>query len=410
MNLSEIFRMALASLGVHKLRSILTMGGIAIGVFSVIGVMTAVSALRNSVETGLSFLGANVFQIAKWPAGIQVGGIDREKFRKRRKITYAEAQRYRELMAGTTDVIRFATWGDGQAFYAGRESSPNLDYGGTDEYYLETNQFSIDLGRNFTAADVELRRPVAILGQTVVDALFPSESPLGRVIKVNSHVYTVIGTFAAKGTSFGWNQDETVMVPITRFLEDNGSDHSSINIATEAPSPQAYGDTLAQGIVAMRIARKLPPEKDNDFEAYSNDSLVAAFAQVADSLSEGAFVVSAIALLAAGVGIMNIMLVSVTERTKEIGVRKSIGARRASILAQFLAEAVVLSLAGGLAGILLGVSAGDVAAVKLHAGIVFPWGWAAAGLGVCTAIGVGFGFYPALRAAGMDPIEALRYE
>ena len=410
MNPSEVIRMALASLGVHKLRSILTMGGITIGVFSVIGVKTAVSALRTSVETGLSFLGSNVFQISKWPTGIQVGGFNREKYRKRRPITYAEAQRYRALMAGTTDVVRLVSWGDGQAFYAGRQSSPNLDYGGTDENFLAANQESIDAGRNFTAADVELRRPVAIVGQTVLAALFPSESPLGRSIKVNKHIYTVIGTFAKKGTSFGWDQDEIVMVPISRFLEDNGIKHSSINIATQAESQAAYGDTLAQGIIAMRLARKLPPEAENDFDVYSNDSLVAAFAQVADSVSEGAFVVSAIALLASGVGIMNIMLVSVTERTKEIGVRKSIGARRVNILAQFLVEAVVLSVAGGLAGILLGVVAGDIAASKLNAGIVFPWGWALAGLLVCTGIGVGFGFYPALRAAKMDPIDALRYE
>ena len=257
---------------------------------------------------------------------------------------------------------------------------------------------------------MDLHRPVAIIGQTVVDKLFPAESPLGRVIKVNDHAYTVIGTFAAKGAIFGGDQDGTAMVPITRFLEDNGSMHSSINIATEAPTQAGYNDTLDKGITAMRIVRGLRPEEPDDFELYSNDSLIAAFGKVADAVSQGAFVVSAIALLAAGVGIMNIMLVSVTERTKEIGVRKSIGARRVNILAQFLLEAVVLSLAGGLAGILLGVGAGDAIALKMNVPVVFPWGWAAAGLVVCTAIGVGFGFYPALRAATLDPIEALRYE
>jgi putative ABC transport system permease protein len=160
----------------------------------------------------------------------------------------------------------------------------------------------------------------------------------------------------------------------------------------------------------MRIVRQLRPSDDNDFELYSNDSLLAAFAKVADAVRAGAFVISTIALIAAGVGIMNIMLVSVTERTKEIGVRKSIGARKKNILAQFLAESVAISLAGGFAGIFLGVIAGDALALVLHAAIVFPWGWAIAGLLVCTAIGVGFGFYPALRAASLDPIEALRYE
>jgi putative ABC transport system permease protein len=409
MMLKEVAAMALGSLGVHKLRSFLTIAGIAIGVFSVIGVMTAISALRGSVESGLSFLGSNSFQIAKWP-GFQLGGSDREKYRKRRDITFAQGQRYMQLMEGTSRVIRLVAWGDGLATYQGRRTSPNLDYGGTNEHFLVTNQFTIEVGRNFTAEDLALRRPVAIIGQAVVKALFPSELPLGRVIKIGGHVYTVIGVFAPKGTAFGGNWDEVIVVPITRFLEDNGSAHSSLNIATASPSQADYDDTLEKGVAAMRRARGLRPGEENDFEVYSNDSLVAVFATVADSVTEGAFVVSAIALLAAGVGIMNIMLVSVTERTKEIGVRKSLGARRNSILLQFLLEAVVLSLTGGLIGIVLGVAVGDILALRLHADIVFPWGWTLAGLLVCTGIGVGFGFYPALRAATLDPIEALRYE
>ena len=411
MILKEIIAMAFGSLGVHKLRSFLTIAGITIGVFSVIGVMTAVSALRSNVETGLSFLGSNVFQFGKWPAGVTNIGNNRDKYRKRRNITLAQAQRYRQLMEGSADIISYNTnLGGMQVGYGGRVTTPTIRFSGINEHFIETSQYPIDLGRNFTPEDVDLRRPVAIIGQTIVDKLFPAESPLGRVIKVNGHTYTVIGTFAAKGTIFGGDQDGTVMVPITRFLEDNGSKHSSINIATEAPNQAGYNDTLDKGMTAMRIVRGLRPEEENDFELYSNDSLIAAFAKVADAVSQGAFVISAIALLAAGVGIMNIMLVSVTERTKEIGVRKSIGARRVNILTQFLIEAVVLSLAGGLAGIFLGVVVGDCLALKMNVPVVFPWGWAAAGMLVCTAIGVGFGFYPALRAATLDPIEALRYE
>jgi len=154
----------------------------------------------------------------------------------------------------------------------------------------------------------------------------------------------------------------------------------------------------------------LRPEQENDFELYSNDSLIAAFASVADVVSGGAFIISAIALLAAGVGIMNIMLVSVTERTKEIGVRKAIGARKVAILTQFLAESVVLSVSGGLVGILLGTLAGDALALFLNASVVFPWGWALTGVAVCTLIGVVFGLYPAWKASSLDPIEALRFE
>jgi putative ABC transport system permease protein len=193
-------------------------------------------------------------------------------------------------------------------------------------------------------------------------------------------------------------------------MSDFGSDRVTINIATQAPSQQVYNDTLDKAITAMRIARELKPEDDNDFEIYSNDSLIAAFAKVADAVRAGALVISGIALLAASVGIMNIMLVSVTERTKEIGIRKSIGARKVSILTQFLIEAVVISLLGGLVGIALGVIAGNGLAIMMKAAIVFPWDWAAIGLLVCTVIGVGAGLYPAIKAASLDPIEALRYE
>jgi putative ABC transport system permease protein len=407
----ETVRMAFASLGAHKLRTALTVTGITIGVFSVIGVMTAVSALRGSIESGLSFLGANTFQFAKWPA-ISINGNDWAKYSRRHNITLAEAERYQQLMAGEAEVVCFSTYlnGTAQAKYLGRKTTPGMNFGGTNEYFLAANQFTIEIGRNFTAGDVALGAPVAIIGQDVVAKLFPSESPLGKQIKVNNLAYTVIGTFAAKGMSFGQSQDAIVMVPIRRFLRDNGAQQYTLEIATEAPAPELYNETMDKGISAMRIARGLKPGVDNDFEVYSNDSLLAAFAKVADAIRAGAFIISAIALVAAGVGIMNIMLVSVTERTKEIGVRKSIGARKVNILSQFLFEAVVISLAGGLAGILLGVVAGDALALILHAGIVFPWGWAAAGLLVCSAIGIGFGFYPALMAAGLDPIEALRYE
>jgi putative ABC transport system permease protein len=167
---------------------------------------------------------------------------------------------------------------------------------------------------------------------------------------------------------------------------------------------------MDKGVTVMRIVRGLSPEAENDFELYSNDSILGAFGKVADVISSGSFVISGIALLAAGVGIMNIMLVSVTERTKEIGIRKSIGARKKSILTQFLIEAVTISLVGGVFGIALGVGVGNILALLMKANAIFPWDWAILGLVVCSGIGVGFGFYPAWKAASLDPIEALRYE
>ncbi len=413
MSFIEILRMALGSLGVNKLRSFLTMSGITIGVFSIIGVMTAVSALRSSIETGISFLGTNIFQFGKFPATGGGDGSQRRRYQLRQDITLAQAMRYQQLMGGNPEVIclkAFDQQGNGQAVYNGRKTTPGLRFGGTNEHFLAANQFAIEQGRNFTAEDIELARPVILIGQGILKKLFIAESPLGKIIKIKDRTYTVIGTFAEKGAQFGDSQDDIGVVPLTRFLNDFGSERVTVNIATQAPSQLSYNETIERAITAMRVVRGLKPEQENDFELYSNDSLIATFAKVADAIAAGSFVISGIALLAAGVGIMNIMLVSVTERTKEIGIRKSIGARKKSILIQFLLEAVAISLAGGVMGIFLGVAAGNGLAVMLKAAVIFPWDWAAIGLLVCSGIGVGFGFYPAWKAASLDPIEALRYE
>ena len=413
MRLNEILKMALGSLGANKLRSSLTMLGITIGVFSVIGVMTAVSALRQSVESGLSFLGSNIIQIAKNPIGPQGDANSRQRLRARSDITLIQAQRFVKLMEGVTEVICLKAFQNDaipQATYLNRQTTPGITFGGSNQYFLEANQYSIGYGRNLTPADVELARPLTIIGKDIVDKLFIGEDPLGKRIKISGHTYTVIGVFAEKCTAFGATQDDIIIVPVTRFIIDNGMARRSLNIAIQSPSQDMYNDTVDKAITMMRIVRGLRPDQDNDFELYSNDSLIAAFAKIADIVSSGAFIISAIALLAAGVGIMNIMLVSVTERTKEIGIRKSIGARKVSILAQFLIESVCISVAGGLVGIMIGIVAGNGLALMLKASLVFPWGWAFIAILVCGGIGVGFGFYPAWKAAALDPIEALRYE
>jgi putative ABC transport system permease protein len=412
MNPAEIFRMALGSLGANKLRSGLTMFGITVGVFSVIGVMTAVTVLRTSIETGLSFLGSNMFQLAKYP--LNGGGPEgRRKYDLRRNITLEQAMRYQQMMEGVATVVCLKTFENNaavQAVYNGRKTTPSLTFGGSNEHFLAANQYAIDLGRNFTQDDVELARPVVIIGQGILAKLFPSENPLGKAIKVNDRSYFVIGVFAPKGSSFGGNQDDIAMIPITRFMGDFGAERRSVNIATQAPSQALLNETMDQGVTAMRVVRGLRPELENDFEMYNNDSIIGIIAKVADTIAAGSFIISAIALLAAGIGIMNIMLVSVTERTKEIGIRKSIGARKKNILWQFLIEAVMISLLGGMFGIMLGVAGGNMLAIMMDTAAVIPWLWVAIGLIVCSGIGVTFGFYPAWKAASLDPIEALRFE
>jgi len=414
MSFTEVLKMALSSLGANKLRAALTMVGITIGVFSIILVMTAIGALQNSIESGISFLGSNIFQFAKYPVNIDAsGGNVKKKYQNRRNITYQQAVRFYELMQGNASEICLKCFGrelKGQAVYNGVKTPPSLTVVGTNRSFLTANAFTLGYGRNLNDEDVALARNVAVIGKGIEKRLFPHESPLGKVLRMTGHTYTVVGVLAEKGTSFGESQDDFFLLPITRFFENYGEANRTVNIATQPFSTELYNRTLDKGISAMRIARGLKADQDNDFEIYTNDSLKSAFLNVAGVVSIGAFVISFIALVAAGIGIMNIMLVSVTERTKEIGIRKSIGARSRDILRQFLAEAVFISEAGGILGIILGVVGGDLLALWLKVDVIFPYGWAIAGLIVCSAIGIGFGFYPAYRAAALDPIEALRYE
>jgi putative ABC transport system permease protein len=405
---TEIFRMALGSLRTNRLRSALTMLGVAIGVFSVIGVMTALSVIQGSIESGLSFLGSNIFQFAKYP--VMNTRDPEEKFANRRNISLEQATEFKRLMEGQASAIALKCFDGGKPVSYGNVTLQGRTLVGTNEFFLAANSYTIAYGRNISPDDVDLGRPVTVVGASIQKKLFPSQTALGKTIKVNSKPYTIIGVLDEKGSSFGNSQDELVLVPITKFFSDFGHEHRTINLAIQSTSQATYNDTLDKAIGAMRAARGVKLGQDNDFEIYSNDTLVSAFAQVADTVRAGAFVVSVIALLAAGIGIMNIMLVSVTERTREIGVRKAIGARKYDIIKQFLIEAVLLSELGGLAGILTGVLGGNGIAIAFSMNMVFPWFWAITGLVVCSAIGIGFGSYPAWKAASLHPIEALRYE
>ena len=408
MHLSEILKLAAGALSANKLRSGLTMLGIAVGVFSVIGVMTVISGLRSNIEQGLNVLGANSFQLTRTPP---LNFSDpRQRFANRRDIDYSMATRLRDLL-GSSATVSLQIRRQGRVVtYLDRRTNPNVLLGGGDEHFVTSRNFEVAAGRNLGPDDVEFGRPVVVLGADVAEKIFVNEEPVGRLVRIDGQNYTVVGVLGEKGSSFGQSQDNVALIPITRFLQIYGSAGRSISINVQAPSQQELAAVQDRAIGTMRLVRGLDPEDPNDFEVFSNDSLIEAFNSIAGVVAVGAFVISAIALLASGVGVMNIMLVSVTERTKEIGIRKSIGAKKRNILSQFLIEAVALSLAGGLAGVGFGIVAGNGVALALNSALIFPWGWALAGVLVCSGIGVTFGLYPAWKAANLDPIEALRYE
>src|SRR3979411_1784697 len=255
---SEIVRMALSSLGANKLRAALTMTGITIGVFSIISVMTAIGAVQNSIESGISFLGSNIFQFAKYPVNIDAGGETKKKYQNRRNITYRQALRYYELMQGNAQEICLKCFGrdlKGKAVYNGAKTTPSLLVVGTNRSFLTANAYTLGYGRNLTDEDVDLSRRVIVVGKMVEKRLFPHETPIGKVIRVSGHTYTIIGVLAEKGTAFGQSEDNLCIMPITRFFEDFGSAKRTVNIATQAFSTETYNGTFDKAVGAMRIAR-----------------------------------------------------------------------------------------------------------------------------------------------------------
>ena len=406
----EGFRMAIEAIRQNKLRSILTLLGISIGVFSVIGVMTAIRTLESSVNSQLDILGTNTFTINKSPA-IQIHGPGGDrKIRQRKNITYAH---YEEMKRKAKLPLRVSVL-DGTSErnirYKDKSLKKSAELRGADEWALRSINAYLADGRNFTPDDIRFSRNVTILGPDIVDILFPFEDPLGKAIKIKGIDYTVIGVTERKGQAFGQSQDYFVLIPISLYIQRFSNKWTSLGIVFEAESADMYEKTMDEAIGLMRVVRKVPVGEENDFSIISNEELMETFAGFTGGIKIFAGSVSVIALLVAGIGIMNIMLVSVTERIKEIGIRKAIGATRRDILTQFLMEAIFLSQFGGVVGVILGIAGGNVVAIVLDVPAVVPMDWAFYGMAVCSLIGIGFGIYPAWRAANLDPIESLRFE
>ena len=404
--LRESFWMAIDSIRKNKLRSSLTLLGISIGVFSVIGVMTAIRTLESSVESGLNVFATNTFVIQKYP-GISFG--DR-KYRKRKNIDYTQYQKLksRAKLPILVSVMEGSRVRDVK--YRDKNVKDNVEILGGDEGSIRFYNNFISDGRNFINEDIHHLRNVCVLGMDVVDRLFPFEDPLGKNIQINGLDYTVIGLTERQGESFGESRDNFIAIPITTYLKRFSERWTTLSINVESQSELNYEKTKDEVIGLMRSIRKVRPEEDNDFEIVTNTEMIEQFSGFTSGIKLFALCVSVIALIVAGIGIMNIMLVSVTERIKEIGIRKAIGATKNDILTQFLLEAIFLSQFGGIVGIILGVSGGNIVSFLFNIPAVIPLDWALIGLVVCSIIGIGFGIYPAWRAAQLDPIESLRFE
>lgn len=408
--LREAFSMALTAVSSHKLRSSLTLLGILIGVFSIIVVMTAIRALQGNIEKEMTQLGAHTFQFQRFPA-IQVDDDieTSEKYFRRRRFYLADALALRDRVTLARAVSASSERETGEVRSQYRKTNPDAMFRGYSPESFETRKLSVAEGRALVQSDLDSVRRVAVLGADMAKTLFPNTSPLGDWVQFRGVKYTVVGVLESKGSIFGMSQDNFMAIPLTTLLNQYGRE-TPITIQIQATSRETFDDTIEQSRGIMRTLRKVPPGEGDDFEIVSNDSLISQFRAITLAIRAGAGVISSIALLAAGIGIMNIMLVSVTERTREIGIRRAIGAKKRSIMTQFILEAVVLCELGGVVGVLLGIGAGNLAAMALSTPPVFPVDWAVIGLVVCSVVGVVFGTYPAWKAANLDPIESLRYE
>ncbi len=417
--------MALFAIRANKLRSTLTLLGIGVGVFSIIGVMTAMGVLQNAIESGLSELGTNTFQIQKFPA-MNFNDRDRHRYRNRKDITYEQGEHFYERMT-LAKYVGLETWNGGKVIeYKKLKTNPSVGVAGESVDGLATNNWNIDQGRSFNNREVQSASNVVVLGDGVVKKIFPTGNPIGEFVRVDGQQFKVIGTMAPRGAIMGGNQGNFVVIPITSHMNMYGRERS-LNIMVTAKDQESYNEVLELSRGIMRIVRQVPPGEPDDFEIFSNETMISTFNDMTFMIKIGTLGIACIALIAAGVGIMNIMLVSVTERTKEIGVRKALGATKTNVLSQFLTESVVFSQIGGIIGIITGSMLGNIVALLMEAPAILPWNndvsilqtpvmdFTALQMNItallfCSFIGIVFGVYPAWKAANLDPIEALRYE
>ncbi|HTK31570.1 MAG TPA: ABC transporter permease [Candidatus Saccharimonadaceae bacterium] len=415
MNPRDVLAMSLGAILANKLRSVLTLVGIVAGVASIIAVMTAISLIQGAMEKEMSVLGAQTFQVQKWPAGGFTSDAERRRAMRRPPLTLANADAIRGQVA-SVDLVGSEIWDFGFTVqYRGTTTNPNVSIcGGTPEY-PPNNTHYIGLGRNLSPLDLRTSAKVVVIGYAIAKKLFPFVDPIGRDVLVDHRKYEVIGVFDEKKSAFGGSFDNYVLMPVTTFigvygLTDRQGFGRSVNITVRAKTPEQMNDAIDQTRQILRRQRGVKPGEPDNFDFYNSASLITQFNKMSMGVKLAGFIIGIIALVVAGIGIMNIMLVAVTERTREIGLRKALGARRASIRMQFLLEAVVLCNIGGVVGVLVGFALGNIVALFTKFQPHVPLEWGAVGLLFCSAVGVGFGMLPAVRASKLDPIEALRYE
>ncbi|MEO0777958.1 MAG: ABC transporter permease [Bacteroidota bacterium] len=413
MNWWENVKIALQSVRANLLRSILTMLIIAFGIMALVGILTAIDAAIYSLNDNLSELGANAFQIRPAREDGPRGNRGGRRIKQGAEISYRQAMAFKDRFTFPSKVsMSFIGTSLATVNYREEQTNPNVPVKGIDEYFLNINGYDLLLGRGFSETELESGTPRALIGMDIVDALFDEipERALNQTITVDNIRLKVIGILASKGASQGASEDRIVMAPLTLVKRYYGTQKTNFDLVVAVRTAEDMEPASGMATGLFRNIRRLRIGQADDFSIRQSDSLLKIIRENTANLQLAAAAIGWITLLGAAIGLMNIMLVSVTERTKEIGISKAVGATRRTVLMQFLTEAVVICQLGGLLGVFFGIIIGNMVAIFLEGNFLIPWMWILTGILTCFFVGILSGLYPALKASRLDPIESLRYE
>lgn len=404
------FRISFSSIKASKVRAVLTICIIAFGIMALVGILTAIDAIKHSITDQFTRMGANSFVIESRGMHVQIGD-SHQRTKNHPYISYREASEFKEIFnyPGKVSITVTAT-GIATVKYKSEKTHPNIRVIGGDENYLNVSGLNLDIGRNFTAQDNEMNRNFVIIGSEIVSSIFEEGiDPLNKVVAIGSGKYKIIGVLEAQGASFMSN-DNICIIPVSNVRQYFSRPSMSHQINVMPDDPRLLDILVSEAEGLFRIVRGLSARDESDFNITKSDNLVNLLIENIKYVTLAATLIGVITLFGAAVGLMNIMLVSVTERTREIGIRKAIGAKRNTIKQQFLFEAILIGQLGGVFGIILGILIGNLMSLLMRSSFLIPWLWIFTGVAVCFLVGLASGYFPAEKAARLDPIVALHYE